>query len=183
LIKRPPVFTNRCCKLVSDQWSTLFGSTNRPHKVGITLSPSRALERLNFRFPDRSFPADLSGPYFLHPLHSHLSLASASAFVCHYMLLGASAPRCGSPPACPVKRTKVMVSDKGSEVPLALYRPRICTNSLLAKREDDACLQAEVVIPPAEAIGSLRRDVVRLEETIGQMLSQRDVHPAAKAHG
>jgi hypothetical protein len=29
LSNRPPVFTNRCCKLVSDQFSILFGSTSR----------------------------------------------------------------------------------------------------------------------------------------------------------
>ncbi len=28
----PPVFTNRCCKLVSDQFSIFFGSTSRRHR-------------------------------------------------------------------------------------------------------------------------------------------------------
>jgi hypothetical protein len=29
----PPVFTNRCCTLVSDHFSILFGSTKRRHRV------------------------------------------------------------------------------------------------------------------------------------------------------
>jgi hypothetical protein len=31
LIKRPPVFTSRCCKLVSDQLATRAGSASRCH--------------------------------------------------------------------------------------------------------------------------------------------------------
>jgi hypothetical protein len=31
LISLPPVFTNRCCKLVKDQPSIFFGSTSRRH--------------------------------------------------------------------------------------------------------------------------------------------------------
>src|ERR1017187_1311725 len=31
VIRRPPVFTSRCCNLVSDQWSILLGSTSRRH--------------------------------------------------------------------------------------------------------------------------------------------------------
>jgi len=32
LINRPPVFTNRCCKLVDDQPSILCGTTSRRHE-------------------------------------------------------------------------------------------------------------------------------------------------------
>jgi hypothetical protein len=30
---RPPVFTNRCCRLVSDQWAILRGNTKRRHRL------------------------------------------------------------------------------------------------------------------------------------------------------
>jgi len=42
LIKHPPVFTSLCCKLVSDQLSILFGSTNRRHAVGKRNLPPQA---------------------------------------------------------------------------------------------------------------------------------------------
>ena len=43
-MSRPPVLTNRCCQLVSDQVATLFGSTSRrqrfPRLYAIRLSHS-----------------------------------------------------------------------------------------------------------------------------------------------
>jgi hypothetical protein len=33
LISLPPVFTKRCCKLVSDQLSIRFGSTSRSDRI------------------------------------------------------------------------------------------------------------------------------------------------------
>jgi len=55
----PPVFTSRCCKLVGDQASILFGSTSRRHRLprlsraGSNASPALpSLDPLLSRAPD-----------------------------------------------------------------------------------------------------------------------------------
>jgi hypothetical protein len=64
LISLPPVFTNRCCKLISDQFSIFFGSTSRRHRFSKFVRPesmtaqARHLHRLlAFVDPSRGCPA------------------------------------------------------------------------------------------------------------------------------
>jgi len=62
---RPPVFTKRCCKLVSDQILILLGNDNRPDKVGITLNHSRTSFPRN-RWLESRVPFTASLPSLIH---------------------------------------------------------------------------------------------------------------------